>query len=490
MAVNAQQQSGTYLKQVANLNAQSVVEIKFSGQDIGEVVAVYPQISLSSLDISSGRANYGGRVICTVVYTDGEGKLCRIQKGVEFSHHTDDERLAPAQRGECALKCERNQLKREGSSYVVAVVVGARISVYDNTARSFVTSIDGANCKIESGKLYSLVNFSGESEVEDDFECAASDVLVPAANVCVTDCNVKTGLVEVCGEIYLSLLAVRDSSPVCLDRTIPFKCELSCDEALFSRRAYCRAEITNINVNCKINENSGKCSVNFDTTLSFNGHFYEEEEISFVEDAFSEECDLRLSFAEERAFLGGDIKNYSERVQGPCAAKAKLDYTCAFLVATLPSVEFERTRSGIEGSITATLLYEQSGEVHATEVNMPFSVNLAGLSENCKDISVCVVGVSLRQRAEGECEGEASLKITAADGEYNTVKYMTEAVEGEKRTPSDSAISVYVTQAGDGLWETAKRLCVSPQSIQVSNPELTFPLSGKERIIIYRPKQG
>ncbi len=490
MAINAQQQSGTYLKQIACLSTQSMVEIKFSGQEIGEVVAVYPQISLSNLEISSGRANYGGRIICTVVYTDSEGKLCRIQKGAEFSHYTDDERLAPAQRGECVLKCERCQLKREGSSYVVAVVVGAKINVLDNAQRGYITSIEGANCKTDSGKLYSLINFSGESEVEDDFECVASDVLIPAANVCVTGCNVKTGLVEVSGEIYLSLLAVRDGSPVCLDRTVPFKCELSCDEALFNRRAYCRAEIASVNVNCKVNETQGKCNVGFEATLSFCGHFYEEEEIAYVSDAFSEECDLNLCFAEERVFADGDIKNYSERVQGPCAAKAKLDYTCAFLAATLPSAEFARTKGGIEGSVTATLLYEQSGEVHATEVNMPFSVTLAGLSDECKDISVCVLGMSLRQRSEGECEGEASLKITAADGEYKTIKYISEVTEGEKKTPCDCAVSVYVTEAGDGLWETAKKLCVCPESIQKSNPELAFPLTGKERIIIYRPKQG
>lgn len=490
MAINAQRQSGTYLKQVAYLSTQSLVEIKFSGQEIGEVVAVYPQVSLSNLEISSGRANYGGRMICTVVYTDGDGKLCRVQKGAEFSHYIDDERLAPAQRGECVLKCERCQLKREGSSYVVAVVAGAEISVFDNSQRSFITSIEGANCKTENGKLYSLVNFSGESDVEDDFECSASDVLVPSANVCVTGCAVKTGLVEVSGEIYLSLLAVREGSPVCLDRTVPFKCELSCDEALFSRRAFCKAEIASVNINCKVNENNGKCNISFDSTLAFNGHFYEEEEVSFVEDAFSEECDLGLSYAEERVFADGDIKNYSERVQGPCATKAKLDYTCAFLATALPSAEFERTKGGIDGSVTATLLYEQGGEIHSTEVNMPFSVTLAGLSEDCKNIGVCVLGVSLRQRAEGECEGEAVLKITASDGEYRTIRYLTEANAGEARTPSDSAISVYITQPGDGLWETAKRLCVSPESIQSSNPELAFPLTGKERIIIYRPKQG
>lgn len=61
MALNAQYQNGSYMRQSAALRAQSMVEIKFSAQDAGEVVAVYPQISLNSCEVSSGRVNYGDR---------------------------------------------------------------------------------------------------------------------------------------------------------------------------------------------------------------------------------------------------------------------------------------------------------------------------------------------------------------------------------------------------------------------------------------------
>ena len=487
MAINAQNQTGTYTRKVADLSTQTVVEIKF-GQDAGEVVAVYPQISLTSCEVSSGRLNYGGRIIATLVYTDADGKLCRVQKGAEFTHFIDDDNLAPAQRGDCALKCERWQVKREGSSFAVAIVVGANVAVYDSAMRSYTTSVDGAICKTDSAKLYSFVGFSGESEVDDDFDCVATDVLVPSAQALVLDCSVRAGVVEVGGEIYLSLLAVRDDAPVCLDRIIPFKCEIACDEALFSQRAFCRAEIKAVTVNCKVNEERGKCDVDVSATLGFTGHFYEEEEVSFVSDAFSKDCEVGLNFATEQTLLDTDIKVYSERVSGLCATKAKLDYTCAFLAATLPNAEFARTADGVEGSVSATLLYEQAGEVHSTEVNLPFSVSLNGLSSNCREISVAVCGMSLRQRAEGECEGEAVLKITAADGEVRTARYLTEVTEqGEKAAP-DCAISVYIPAAGDGLWETAKRLSEAPDVIEKSNPELTFPLTGKERILIYRPK--
>lgn len=488
MAIECQFQTGAYTRQTAVLKSQSVVEIKFSGQELGEVVAVYPQISLNSCEASSGRVNYGGRLVCSVVYTDEQGKLCRLQKGAEFSHYADDDRLAPASQCSCALSCERVHVKREGSSIVASIVVGAEISVFESAERKYATAIDGAVCLTENCKMYSAVNFSGESELEDEFDCVAEDVLIPAAKAIVTDCHIRTGLVEVSGEVYLSLLAVRENTPVSLDRTIPFKCEFPCDEALLSQKAFCRAELKNINVNCRVNEESLKCGVEFTATLGFAGHFFEEEEAAIVTDAFCKNSELNLSFDNQTTFLNTDVKVYSERISGPCASKAKLNYTCAFLAVALPRAEFSRTPVGIEGSVTAVLIYEQGGEIHSAEVDLPFAVNLSGLSENCTEISVAVSGMSLRQRAEGECEAEATLKITAADGQVHTVAYLTEAEEGAAREAVESAVSVYIPCAGDGLWDMAKKLCENPEDVKQTNPELGFPLTGKERIVIYRGK--
>ncbi len=490
MAINAQYQTGTYTRKAAYLSAQSVVEIKFNAQDAGEAVAVYPQICLSSCEVSSGRVNYSGRLIATLVYIGEDGKLCRVQKGAEFSHYADDDVLAPAQRADCVLTCAKCQVKRDGSSYAVAVVADAEITVFESAQRSYLSSLEGAVCRTESGRLYSPVSFSGESEVDDEFDCVADDVLVPSAQVLVLDCSVRAGAVEASGEIYLSLMAVRDGAPVNLDRIIPFKCEIPCDEAVLSKRAYCRAEIKNVTVNCKIIEDRGKCGVDFNAELAFSGHFFEEEEISFVADAFCKENEISLSRFCEDVTEDTQVKVYSERVNGLCAAKAKLDYTCAFLAAALPSAEFARTPDGIEGSVSATLIYEQGGEVRSTEINMPFELKLSGLGENCNKIYAAVCGVSLRQRAEGECEGEAVLKITAFDGENKSLGYISAVEEGEPKKACDSAVSVYIPKAGDGLWETAKRLSESPENIEKSNPELTFPLTGKERIIIYRPKNA
>ena len=484
--LNANYRTGAYLRAVTSIKTQSIVEIKFT-QEMGEVLAVYPQVSPSTAEISSGRINYGGRLVCTVVYCDEDGKLCRVQKGAEFSHRAEDEALAPSQQATYTLSCERSALRREGSAYVVSVVVGADISVSDSAERSFIASLDGAVCRNDDGVLYNAVDFSGESEIEDDFDCVLSDILMPSAKALVLDCTVKSGVAEISGEIYLSLLGIRDGLPVCLDRVIPFKAELTAEDASVTRRAFCSAQIKELSVEGKVNEERGKCDVTFSSTLAFSGRYYEEENVSFISDAFSLENRLKLTYAEETTEVCSDIKVYSERVSGLCAAKAELDYTCQFLAAALPKAEYSLTDSGIAGSVSAILIYSREGEIHSTDVDLPFSVTLAGLNV-CKTLSVAVCGISIRQRAEGECEAEALLKISAQECTEYCVKYLTGAEEGDAVPCVESALSVYMPTAGDGLWETAKKLCAKPEDIEKTNPDLAFPLTGKERIVVFRPR--
>ena len=488
MSLSTQSSAGAQNRLVATIKSQSIVEIRFSGREAGEIIAVYPPVSLSSCEAGNGRVTYGGRLICTVVYADEDGKLCRVQKGAEFSHYADNSALAPANTVLCSLSCEKTQVKRDGSSYLLASVIGAQICVYATSERTYLTSAEGAITLTENKKLYSAVTFSGESEVEDDFDCNAEDVLIPAATVLVTDCNVRAGMAEIRGEIYLSVLAVRDGKPVCFDRIVPYKVEISCEDALLARKAVCHAEIKEISVDARVDEEKGKCGVNAVIGLAFNGRYYDEEDTQLILDAFSTENELNLTYSEEEANPCTEIKVFSERVTGLCASKAKLDYTCALLAAATPKAEFVRTEKGIEGSVSATLLYEQNGEIHSTEINLPFEVELHGLNNCTDEISVAVCGVNIRQRSEGECEAEAVLKICAADSESCSVRYVANITEGEKLKAPTSAISVFVPLAGDDLWSTAKKLSQSPDEIKATNPDLTFPLTGNERILVFRSK--
>lgn len=482
-------------KLLKRVESQSVVECRFpQSSEITEVIAVYPQVSAVACEVSSGRVNYSGKLILTIVYCDEGGKLCRMQKGAEFSHFADDDCLAPAQNGVCTLVCEKTGVRREGSSFVIASIVSADVRVYARAERTFISGADGAFVKTEKVGFSSVVTFNGESEVEDDFDAdSVVDVLIPCAKAVVLSSVCGTGEVETSGEIYLSLFAMREQSPVCLERVIPFKCTVPCDDAMSGRRAATVAEITDLNVTAHVNEDRGRCQINFVCNLALNGWFADERGEEAAVDAFSDTNEVSLGYAEECMPRCVEVKVYSERVSGLAATKSKLGYDCKFLAAALPQADcaYNYDTGCVEGAVNTVLVYEQGGEIKSTEVELPFAVALNGVAEGGQKVykDVAVSGVSVRLKAEGEAEAEAMLKISATVCEESTVKYLTQIEEGEAVEVNDCAVSVYLPTAGDGLWDIAKKLKKSPSEVSACNTELTFPLTGKERIVVYRAKR-
>lgn len=492
MSIKAEYQTESYVRKITQISSQSVVECRFSfGDGVSEILAVCPQVSPAGCEVSSGRVNYGGRLICTAVYADVNGKLGRAQKGAEFTHFADDACLAPAQTAFCNLSCERCSVRRDGSSFLVTAVISAQIDVYGPAERTCLVSCEGAVCRTEPVKMLSAITFSGESEVEDDFEAAGvDDILMHDAKVIVTDCRCGAGEIRISGEIYLSLLAVRGEEQAALDRVIPYSAEILCDDAIVPCRALCRAQIKDINVAAQVNEERGRCSVNFSAQLAFYGEFYEEREVYAATDAFRTDGEADLHFACERTVKCGDVKVYSERVSGACSVKAKIDYGCTFRVALAPRAEctYSADTGILEGGVSFVLIYARNGETHSTEVTLPFSVKLNG-GESLTVTEVAVNGISVRQRAEGECEAEATLKITAAVLVPETCSYITEIDDGEDSENQPCAVTVLIPGGGETLWAAAKRLKMTPEEVAAAcGAEVSFPLKGDERIVIYRPK--
>ena len=488
--IKPQTSSLAYTRRVNALKSQTVARARLSRSDsISEVLAVCPQVSLLSCEVSSGRVNYSGKIIFTLLCCDDEGKLCRIQKGAEFSHYCDDENLAPAQSAQCALSCERVAVRRDGSAVSLSAVVRADIEVFAPAERTVVTSCEGAYLKTAPLAFLSHMTFSGECEVEDDFEAdGVEDILVPSASVMVTYAECTAGGVEAGGEIILSLLAMRKGYPAGLERVIPFKCAIPCDEAVAGPLPQVRAEVRDMNVNATVDDEHGKCRITFTCTAALFGYFAQTVEQTVATDAFSCTHSLICTSECEPGEVICERKLCTERVSSPAATKAALDFTCRFLAVVLPAAEYEYSpESGsAEGSVNAVLLYEQGGEIKSAEISIPFSVRLPAPGACRADLSVC--GVSVKQPTEGCIEGEAIIKICAAYSRDGEVRYLSAIAEGEPLPPEDAAITVVVPAAGDGLWDAAKKCGCPPEEVAQFNPDAKYPFAGGERVMVYRKK--
>jgi hypothetical protein len=81
---------------------------------------------------------------------------------------------------------------------------------------------------------------------------------------------------------------------------------------------------------------------------------------------------------------------------------------------------------------------------------------------------------------------EFDILATLSQREVKSLPIIKSLQEGEDKKVNTSAISVYACNKGDTLWDISKRLGVSEDDVLKTNKDLEFPLSGEERIVIYR----
>lgn len=145
----------------------------------------------------------------------------------------------------------------------------------------------------------------------------------------------------------------------------------------------------------------------------------------------------------------------------------------------------------VVGALTAVGYFGSDGKFFTRKLETPFDCTLDCAFSCDTDIDI----VLKPQKAKGkiitltEIEIEAEMLFDI----YPTEKFKTRFVKGIKVTGekqmNEYALSVYIPTEGEELWSLAKRLNVCPDVLVETNKELCFPLTGKERIVIYRQKR-
>ena len=104
MAVKPQFETYRYVGEICWLRAQSVVECRLPGSEISGILAVQAEAVPTECSCVDGEVRYGGRLLLSVVYEDGDKNICRAERGAEFFHKAEGKAVSPACFGKTALR--------------------------------------------------------------------------------------------------------------------------------------------------------------------------------------------------------------------------------------------------------------------------------------------------------------------------------------------------------------------------------------------------
>ena len=164
------------------LNAQTAVECRFGGE-VETVLSVHCAAVLTGAEVANGEVRYFGKAHFSLVYEDAEKRVCRGEKGVEFSSVCKDDFCFPALTARAAVSVENVAVRREGASVYVQALLGADISLYGEQTFEYLSGGD-LIMRREPVKVLTAHLVSGAAETEDEFETdLLGDILQHAETV-------------------------------------------------------------------------------------------------------------------------------------------------------------------------------------------------------------------------------------------------------------------------------------------------------------------
>ena len=316
MAMQTQLETYRGYKKKKEISSQTAVECRF-GSEVETVLSVHCAAALTGAEAGSGEARYFGKAHFSIVYEDAEKKVCRAEKGVEFTATCKDEEIVPAFSARAVVAVENVAVRREGASVFVTALLGADISFYGDESFEYLAGGDLV-LKREPVVIVTAHLCGGAQEVEDEFETELlGDILQHAETACVTDVVCETGSVRIEGEINLCVLALKgESALVSFERLVPFTVEIPCEAAAFGCRAEAGVNVLNVNIRAEADEARGKCAVSAEFTLSAECCVYEDLAVDGATDAFSCENEVKLAFHACEFTAAGEMSRVVERVSG------------------------------------------------------------------------------------------------------------------------------------------------------------------------------
>ena len=492
MSVKPRFDTYRYVGEICRLRGQSVVECRLPGSEISSILAVYAKAIPTETVCADGEARYSGRLLLSVVYEDGDKKVCRIERGAEFFHKAEGGLLSPSCFAKTAFTTENVNWRREGSGLYISVVVGAEIAVFGSKQMEYLSDGEGLICQKKAVTVCKTVCVSGETEAEDEFESDyVGDVLLHSESAIVHRVEVGAGTLELEGETALHICVLKSDESICsYERLIPFRMQVPCDEAFGNVRVGARVLVKNSHLTAGTDEEKGKSKMVFSYCLSADCFVTVFDEVSVVDDAFALDCETSLKKRNEGGRYATKQIKCTERVSGIAAISPNLDGEYTLQATLLPRAEIamKKTENGMEaeGVVLAEVLLCNGDNMHrSATLSLPFVFPVDVEGEEA-EAECLVCGLNVRRKTNGEIEAEAPLKLCVRSYEQRAWEYVFETEVGEEICDADSAFTVFIPRAGEGLWELAKRLHCAPDELQKSNPSLQFPIKDGEKIFVYR----
>ena len=459
---------------------------------LGEILSLGAKSTILNQEVLEDKVNFKGRTIFNIVYLL-EGEIRRKEFGIEF---TDFCNIDKKENYKISTDCivEGVSAKR-GEKLSLESIVNVNVYLEENKEDNLLKEEDTCLCRKleqETTQLKSVVSKTFNLDDEMELDKRLKNVLCNSGTAHILSVQCGIGSIICDGEIILSLALLPEeekSDIIKENRIIPFRLELEDSSVNVNDLASAIVTVNSVMLKVRVDEEKNYTNLLSQIELIISARAFKVTNVCYTDDMFSTQ--KQLSIAKENV----DIKNFikqksiSEKINGKafCIPPENSRIVCTLEERVYGiSYKYEQGNIFIEGVASCYITFQNisTGELSSKLAEMPFALQVAD-EFMVEDVKVVCRTLNAKIRND-EVELDGELLIAYNTYKKHNIVAITSVTEGDDLPKSNYAFSIYNPQKTDTLWDIAKTLKITEQEILDQNENLTFPLNGTEKILIYK----
>lgn len=476
---------------------QIVMQCNFDTTSKGgvtKVCALSSDAQITKVQALSKQIKVSGRVSLKLVYLDGENRLNSFDYISDFSEDMADDKVIADMPCLVRASVVDSVSSVSGSEIKVQTVVELIPTVVEISTVELLEEGEGA-LALRQDQDYQryIATVNEELEVSDEYACGATvdDVLFYDSKVVVCNVDNADDKLTVSGQIEVCIIYTSEGVQATKNISLPYVQELAAKGE--NMRACITAKVKESKL--IIEGGDGDNTLKTIICVSLQGFVMQIESTSAIVDLYSPTNALEVSKDTVCFDRQNGVMRFEERISGSVA----VDSQDESIKNVISSVVTQNSLSNIvamqncilaEGVLNTSVIYmSEGGNIKCIQVELPYSLQFDkdGISQSdilCGSAIATDCAHKVKRDREIELTANVVLSVCSKTPVENVVIKSLE--EGECLQANTSAISVYLPSKGESIWQVAKTLGMSIESIMEQNAELGEVMQGDERIVIYR----
>lgn len=499
---NFEKITASYRKNIGSTQSQIDCKLPLV-DDVKKVICSNAKASVTKAEYNGKEVVYSGYVAFQVVYLNNEGTPLAIDYTAEFNEtygYVVDGVVTPVV---TANVVDVNTQVVGGEIKVVAIMETTIDGIF-NESQNVLVGVVGDNVFVKNDIL-TYSSFVGT--VQDRFEenndleikDSVSKVLTVCPSVYLESVEVFDRYVQVKGGIFVDVSYVTDNNVIrTMQGRFDFSREVAGDDVGTDSFVQSVVQIALNDVKITTSLDADMAIVNVFVPIMYKGFVFNKTTVDVVSDLFSGTHYTGINVNSLPTMREYAELSFDDKISGSVEIQESAPFIDEMLGVccgnvTLANASVNDGNFTVEGVAHTNVLYlnKELNTICSVEVEMPFSlVNPVDYpNESTPIVHLSLTEINARARRGKDIEVTATLLAFANFFENDKDAVITAVTEEDEVLEEDCALSIYLAKDGDTIWDIAKELRVSPESLIEQNPNLSEPIVAGTKIVVYRQKQ-